>query len=192
MTADRLADSSSTTTSLYSRWGHRLVNSERCKRESWPPLPRAHKAILKRCATLEEVMLTEAFQHLWLSQSEGSRTSRQMELCALVAWVFAAVKEDTDTSLAKAMAERAEPESDRPRVSQLRFQQLVAARSVEEFAGRLRRIVVQLKGRVSLDSLAADVSRWYWQAMTGERVANPAQRQTLRWAMEYYKSMPQK
>lgn len=175
----------------YTRWWHRLNNSERCRQEQWQPLPTSHRAMLRRCSNLEQVMLTEAFQQLWLSLPENHRHAGNIELAALIAWTFSAVDKNHSASLAKAMAQRADEGAERPRVSQLRFQQLLAARDVEDFARRLRRVIKQLKGEVDLLSLSREIQNWYWQNISGRQAQRPSDRQVLKWAMDYYESLPQ-
>jgi CRISPR system Cascade subunit CasB len=174
----------------YTRWWHRLTNSDLCKRQGWLGLPAAHRAMLRRCASLEDVMLTEAFQQLWLSLPDENRSATAMELAALIAWSFAVVEADSGKSLARAMAQGVDEKAESPRVSRLRFEQLLAARNVEEFARRLRRTLKQIKGEVDLYSLSRDIQNWYWQTIIGKSADRPADRQTLKWAMDYYQSLP--
>ncbi|MBU2885471.1 type I-E CRISPR-associated protein Cse2/CasB [Gilvimarinus agarilyticus] len=175
---------------LFTRWWHRLVNSDVCQRNKLQALPTAHKAILKRCNNLDEVMLSEPFQVLWQFMPEEKRSPPYMEVAALIAWVLASVRKDSDAGLAKAMACKAGEGSDRPRVSTLRFQQLIKSRDTAEFARRLRRILHQIDDTVSVQSLAQEVERWYWQSRSAMPEVNPAKRQVLRWAMDYYAAAP--
>jgi CRISPR system Cascade subunit CasB len=175
---------------LYARWWHRLVNSDVCQRNKLQALPTAHKAILKRCKSLDEVMLSEPFQALWQFMPEEKRSPPYMEMAALIAWVLASVRKDSQASLAKAMARQAGDGSDRPRVSTLRFQQLIKSRDTAEFARRLRRILHQIDDTVSVQALAQEIERWYWQSRSSVPEVNPAKRQVLRWAMDYYAAAP--
>lgn len=175
---------------LYARWWHRLTNSELSQAREWPPLPTAHKAILKRCHNLDEVMLSEPFQALWQMMPEEKQSASRMEVAALIAWVLASVRKDSKESLATNMARKAGEGSERPRVSTLRFQQLIKSRDIEEFARRLRRVVQQVDGTVSVQALAREVENWYWQHRSPEPSIQPAKRQVLKWAMEYYAAAP--
>jgi len=172
---------------LYARWWHRLNNSDLCKQRQWQPLPTAHRAILKRCKSLEDVMLSEPFLALWQMVPEDKRSPHQMELVALIAWTLSFVKQDdSEKKLAKSMAQRAVEASDRPKVSTLRFQQLIKSRDLETFARQLRRVLTLIGGTVSVRDLAWEIERWYWQNRSFTPDTNPAKRQVLRWAMDYY------
>lgn len=175
----------------YARWWHRLVNSDLCQKEHWQSLPTAHKAVLKRCKSLDEVMLSEPFQALWQLMPEEKRSAPYMEVAALVVWVLSTVRKDSELSLAKAMARKAGEGSDRPRVSTLRFQQLIKSRDTAEFARRLRRILHQIDDTVSVQTLAREIEQWYWQSRSAVPEINPTKRQVLQWAMDYYASAPQ-
>lgn len=179
---------------LYSVWWHRLTGSELCKEKRWQALPAAHRAILRRCSTLDEVLLTEAFQELWLSFSAEKRTPAKMEVVALVAWVLASVQKSGEKQLAVLMASSPQ-DSDNPKVSPLRFQQLIKSRTAEEFGRRLRRVLAMVakdSSGVSVSRLAAEIERWYWQHLGGRYPTSPADKQTLKWAMSYYQTIPQK
>jgi len=175
---------------LYAVWWHRLRNSELCQRRGWLPLPNAHKAILKRCRSLDEVMLSEPFQAFWQLVPDEKRSPPRMEAAALIVWVLSSVRNDSEVNLAEAMARKAGESSDRPRVSTLRFQQLIKSRDTAEFARRLRRILHQVDDTVSVQSLAQEMEQWYWQNRSPVPEINPANRQVLKWAMNYYAAAP--
>lgn len=173
-------------TGPYARWWHRLARTDLCRAEQWQPLPTAHKAILKRCKSLNEVMLSEPFQALWQMVPNEKRSPPKMEVAALVAWVLSSVKENANKGLAQAMAQKASDGSDRPKVSTLRFQQLIKSRDTAEFARRLRRTLHQIDNTVSVTSLAREIENWYWQNRSSTPETDPTKRQVLQWAMGYY------
>lgn len=177
-------------TGAYVTWWHRLVNSDHCKAKGWNHLPTAHKAILKRCTSIEDVLLSESFQHLWLSLPEEKRTPKRMPLAAMLVWSLSHVKQDRDTGLAKAMAERKSSDSDAPKVTQLRFQQLINAKGIEDFNRRLRRILHQIDGAVSVRKLVREIENWYWQTHSDMPELSPERRQVMQWAMAYYQALP--
>lgn len=177
-------------TGAYVAWWHRLVNSDHCKTQKWNHLPTAHKAILKRCKSIDDVLLSEPFQHLWLSLPEGKRTPKRMPLVALLAWSLAQVKKDRDTGLAKAMAESKGTDSQAPKVTQVRFQQLINAKGIEDFNRRLRRILQQIDGAVSVRKLVREIENWYWQTQLDLPELRPEKRQVMQWAMAYYQTLP--
>ncbi|QIB64630.1 type I-E CRISPR-associated protein Cse2/CasB [Kineobactrum salinum] len=174
----------------YAHWWHRLVKPELCRARKWQPLPTAHKAILKRCKNLEEVMLSEPFQALWQMVPDEKRSPPKMEVTALAAWVLSSVKDDADMGLAQSMAQKASDGSDRPKVSTLRFQQLIKSRDTTEFARRLRRILPQIDNTVSVTGLAREIENWYWQNRSSAPETDPTKRQVLQWAMGYYAITP--
>lgn len=177
-------------TRLCLSWWHRLVATD--GRDSHSAFPRAYAAILKRCNSLDEILMTAPFQELWLSLPESKRTPNRMMLSALLVSALANVKTNSEKELAKAMAEPAQADGSMPRVSQLRFQQLIKSRTHEEFSRRLRRIVKQLDNTVSVASLVNDVENWFWQSRHPQKPVKPENRQTLIWAMEYYQALPKK
>lgn len=174
----------------YVTWWHRLTNSEHCRAKKWQSLPTAHKAVLRRCTSLDEVLLSEPFQSLWLSLPEEKRTQRRMPLVALMAWALAQVKKDSEKGLAKAMAEPKSTDSRSPRVTQFRFQQLITARNLDDFNRRLRRILQQIDGAVSVRSFVREIEQWYWQSQSDLPEPSPERRQVLNWAMTYYQALP--
>lgn len=176
---------------LYARWWHRLTDTDVCRAKKWQPLPTAHKAILKRCKNLEEVMLSEPFLALWQMVPDEQRSIKGMELAALTVWSLSFVKQDDKAkNLAQTMAQRAAEGSERPKVSTLRFQQLIKSRNPEQFARHLRRILMLIGGVVSVQNLAWEIKHWYWEHQSSEPEINPARRQVLRWAMDYYAAVP--
>jgi len=173
-------------------WWRRNISKEPATNGDTRKRPTAYRATLKRCTSIDDVLVTEAFQQLWLSLPSDIRSPRRMVLVAMLAWLLAAVKQDGPQPLAKAMASKRGPESDSPKVSQIRFQQLVHSRTPEEFVSRVRRILSQIGGTVNVSSFVKEVDRWYWQNQSKETEINPTRRQTLKWAMEYYESQPRK
>ncbi|MEX2322044.1 MAG: type I-E CRISPR-associated protein Cse2/CasB [Saccharospirillum sp.] len=173
-------------------WWRRNISKEPVENGDTRKRPTAYRATLKRCTSIDDVLVTEAFQQLWLSLPSDIRTPRRMVLVAMLAWLLAAVKQDGPQTIAKAMASKRSPESDSPKVSQIRFQQLVHARTPEEFVSRVRRVLAQLGGTVNVASFVKEVEGWYWQSQSKRTEIEPTRRQTLKWAMEYYESQPRK
>lgn len=173
-------------------WWRMYIGKEGSGSDEFRKRPTAYRATLKRCTCIDDVLVTEAFQQLWLSLPKDVRTPRRMVLVASLAWLLASVKQNGPHSLAKSMAERRTQASDSPKVSPIRFQQLVHARTPEEFVRRVRRILAQLGGEVHVKSFVKEVENWYWQNQSELTEVNPVHRQTLKWAMEYYESQPRK
>ncbi|BBI53753.1 hypothetical protein HORIV_61740 [Vreelandella olivaria] len=94
------------------QWWWRLVmDQQELKRytKQWP-YPRGVRAALRRCATIESVMLTEAFRHLWQAlesrawEEAPPKASRDQRLTtwAVVAAVASELRAETfDASLGK-------------------------------------------------------------------------------------------
>ncbi|MCE1736686.1 type I-E CRISPR-associated protein Cse2/CasB, partial [Enterobacter hormaechei] len=95
------------------------------------------------------------------------------------------VKTNTDANLATAAGTRAD--NDKSIVSPQRFAQLQAARTPDELIMRLRRILQQLNGQVSVLSLVKDIEQWMREHhQTRPHRAN--KRLPVQWAMDYYKA----
>ncbi|MDC9597484.1 type I-E CRISPR-associated protein Cse2/CasB [Xenorhabdus anantnagensis] len=121
------------------------------------------------------------------AETEITEETRQKNiiLWAMIAVTLVYVKTNTTTNLATAAGTKTE--NDKPIVSTHRFTQLQAARTPEEFIIRLRRILQQLKGQVSVLSLARDIEQWMKEHhQPRPRRAN--KRLSVQWAMDYYKA----
>lgn len=131
-------------------WWRRLVMDElELKRYTkLRPYPRGVRATLRRCDTVESVMLTEAFRHLWQAletkawQKEAPWASRErrIETWAAIAAVASELRAETfDAPLGKRLGEKRPNTGDTPRMSDLRFQQLLDCHTPEELIRRFRR-----------------------------------------------------
>lgn len=161
--------------------------------------PTIYKAQLKRCNSIDDAMMTEGFRALWLglsaSRLDESNPAPALERFAAIALILAHVKENSPHSLAKAAGTIGD--HDKPIVSEIRFAQLQQAKTPDEFITRLRRIVKQLKGKVSVVSdeqtrgISEDIFRWFNEhyafipRQADKRIA-------LQWAMDYYSVTSQK
>lgn len=153
------------------QWWRRLVmDQQELKRytKQWP-YPRGVRAALRRCATIESVMLTEAFRHLWQALEERAwqkpKASRDQRLTtwAVVAAVASELRAETfDASLGKRLGEKRPNTVDTPRMSDLRFQQLLDCHTPEELIRRFRRALKLADGTgVSVVRLADMVALWH-------------------------------
>lgn len=161
--------------------------------------PTIYKAQLKRCNSIDDAMMTEGFRALWLglsaSRSDESNPAPALERFAAIALILTHVKENSTHSLAKAAGTIGD--HDKPIVSEIRFAQLQQAKTPDEFITRLRRIVKQLKGKVSVAGdektrgISEDVFRWFNEhyafipRQADKRIA-------VQWAMDYYNATSQK
>ncbi|MBZ5488457.1 type I-E CRISPR-associated protein Cse2/CasB [Halomonas aquamarina] len=138
-----------------------------------PAYPRGVRAVLRRCDTVESVMLTEAFRHLWsalesqvwekapTANSKKQRDQR-LETWAIIAAVASELRDEASGApLGKRLGEKRPNTTDTPRMSDLRFQQLLDCHTPEELIRRFRR-ALKLAGNeaVSVVLLADMVALW--------------------------------
>lgn len=157
-------------------WWQRLVMDEQelkryTKRR---PYPRGVRAALRRCDAIESVLLTEAFRHLWQvletrvwKEMPGDGSSqwrdRRLEAWAVIAAIVSELRAETfDAPLGKRLGENRPNTSDTPRMSDLRFQQLLDCHTPEELIRRFRRALKLADGTgVSVVRLADMVALWH-------------------------------
>ncbi|MBC8948637.1 MULTISPECIES: type I-E CRISPR-associated protein Cse2/CasB [Xenorhabdus] len=169
-------------------WESMFLSPEELKEKKIPPAPTLYKAELKRCQDIEAVTFTEGFRALWFSLPEDitkEAEQKTVTLWAMIAVTLVYVKTNTTTNLATAAGTKTE--NDKPIVSTHRFAQLQAAKTPDEFIMRLRRILQQLKGQVSVLSLAKDIEQWMWE-YHHPRAYRANKRLCVQWAMDYYKA----
>lgn len=156
------------------------------------PAPSAYKATIKRCDSLDGIMLTEGFRSLWLSLPDDviKSVNKNIERWALIAGVLVYVKDGKSENIAKSAGTKKEG-SDKSIVSELRFSQLQSAKTAEDFYRRLRRILQQLDGKVSPESLMKDVDTWF-REQDDFYPRKPENRLAVQWAMDYYRAAAQK
>ncbi|OTA16872.1 type I-E CRISPR-associated protein Cse2/CasB [Xenorhabdus vietnamensis] len=197
-------------------WESMFLSPSELKEKNIIPAPTLYKAELKRCQDIDAVTLAEGFRALWFNlpkditgitkenvteeniteenttekstaETEITEETKQKNiiLWAMIAMTLVYVKTNTTTNLATAAGTKTE--NDKPTVSTHRFAQLQAAKTPEEFIIRLRRILQQLKGQVSVLSLARDIEKWMKEHhQPRPRRAN--KRLSVQWAMDYYKA----
>ncbi|WP_341501785.1 type I-E CRISPR-associated protein Cse2/CasB [Gallaecimonas sp. GXIMD4217] len=156
------------------------------------PAPTLYRAELKRAEGPEGALLTQGFRALWLKLPERARNRASWSplawatIAASLSHVRQLPAESPEQSFATSLG-RIDPKTDKPRVSELRFQQLQNARSPEDFFRRLRRLVKLLGGSCNPQSLAADTLSWFAEHhQLSPRRAD--KRIALRWAMDYYQA----
>jgi len=148
--------------------------------------PSGKRALLRRCVTPDDALLTEGFRDLWFHLPETRRRRQDMQAWGMVATVLADVRHhEPDRTFAYAMASEPTPDSSTPRVSELRFQQLLWSRTLEDFTRRARRMVHLIDQRVDVRSLADDLLHWNREKF-GFSSHRPDDRLAVRWANDYY------
>ncbi|AYA39097.1 type I-E CRISPR-associated protein Cse2/CasB [Xenorhabdus nematophila] len=169
-------------------WESMFLTQDELKKKKIRPAPTLYKAQLKRCQDIDSATWADGFRALWFSLPENvteKAEQKNITLWAMIAVSLVYVKTNTTTNLATAAGTKTE--NDKPIVSAHRFAQLQAARTPDEFIMRLRRVLQQLDGKVSVLSLANDIHQWmkeYHQS----RPNRANKRLCVQWAMDYYKA----
>lgn len=169
-------------------WQSMFLPTEQLTDKGIIPAPSAHKAKLKRCESLDSVMLSDGFRALWLSLPEAFITAakpEQIEYFAAIAAVLVQVKNNNKDKLATIAGKKSDGE--KSVVSELRFSQLQNAKTPDDFVRRLRRILQQVKGESSVIALAKDIERWFAEHY-GTWPNKPSKRVSVQWAMDYYRA----
>lgn len=122
---------------------------------------RASRAVLRRCATLDAVTLSDAYQRFYrymlaCGWSENS-SEWQRDKLAVVAGLVAHVENEDTQRLPIRMSEL---KGDRPRVSEIRFQDLLKVETTDDLFTRLRRILPLIDHQADIKRLAHDVYWW--------------------------------
>lgn len=153
------------------------------------PAPTVFRAELKRAETPEAVLMTQGFRALWLSLPEPARQRRSWSMLAwaTLAGVLSHVRLQDDSRSFAASLGKIDTNTDKPRVSELRFQQLQGARTPEEFYRRLNRLVKQVKGQTRVASLAKGILDWFDEHY-GYAPLRADKKIAVRWAMDYYQA----
>ncbi|HBR96395.1 MAG TPA: type I-E CRISPR-associated protein Cse2/CasB [Gammaproteobacteria bacterium] len=140
---------------------------------------RGHRARLKRCTTVKEILLQPGFYRL--CQPLPRLEERWLEGLAMVAGLLAMVKTPVDLNLPSVLGDG----GDKPVFSELRFQKLLAARKPNDFFLAMRRAIVQAGEKSDPLSLADQVLHWYQQYRHPEWFTGQKQWQ-YRFAKPYY------
>lgn len=131
---------------------------------------RASRAVLRRCATLDQVTLSDAYQRFyrymlacgWPENASGW----QRDKLAAIAGLLAHIKTDDTQRLPIKMSELA---GDRPLVSELRFRDLLKVETTDDLFISLRRSLPLMGYQASIEQLAHDV--YWWNDDTKKRWA---------------------
>jgi CRISPR system Cascade subunit CasB len=122
---------------------------------------RASRAVLRRCATLDAVTLSDAYQRFYrymlaCGWSENA-SDWQRDKLAAIAGLLAHVKTNDTQRLPIKMSELA---GDRPLVSELRFRDLLKVEITDDLFISLRRVLPLMGHQASIEQLAHDVYWW--------------------------------
>lgn len=166
-----------------------LYRVEECNRliEWWKKLAgnRGERAILRRAASADDVLLTPAFaRFLSVMPATWSKDYRMFD-SAMVAGLLSRVKvHEEKNSFAKSLA-MPKKQGTKSVMSELRFQQLQKSRDADEFYLRMTRALAMLDGRTNLLSLADGILLWSKEQRQGVD-KDPHKRLAVRWATDYY------
>jgi CRISPR system Cascade subunit CasB len=122
---------------------------------------RASRAVLRRCATLDAVTLSDAYQRFYrymLARGWPENASEwQRDKLAAIAGLVAHVKKEDTQRLPIRMSEL---KGDRPLVSEMRFRNLLKVETTDDLFTSLRRILPLVDHQADIKRLADDVYGW--------------------------------
>ena len=155
----------------------------------WLDDNRGERAVLRRAATADDILLTPAFAKFLEFMPESWKKPQRLFDSAMIAGLLARVKSKEDNpkiTFARALA-MPRPGGSKAAMSELRFLQLLKSRDPDEFFRRASRAIALVDGSVHILSLADGVLHWL---MEHRRVIDrePSKRLAVRWATDYYTS----
>ncbi|QMV16518.1 type I-E CRISPR-associated protein Cse2/CasB [Vibrio spartinae] len=169
-------------------WQSMVLSKDELKKMDGYPAPSGAKARLKRCDSVDSAMMTEGFRLLWMALPEAlteQAKPQDIECWATIAAALVYIPAEYKTLFARAAGKKGD--NDKSAVSEMRFAQLQAAKTPDEFLRRLRRILQQVKGQVSSLALAQDIEQWFFEHHS-MRPNKADKRIAVQWAMDYYRA----
>lgn len=123
---------------------------------------RASRAVLRRCATIDEVTLSDAYQRFYrymlaCNAWPADAKNWQNDRLAAIAGLLALVKTEDTQRLPFRMSESS---GERPLVSELRFRGLLKIETLDDLFESLRRTLPLIDYKADIYQLANDV--YYW------------------------------
>lgn len=156
-----------------------------------PPWPNGMRARLRRCESAETAMLSEGFRHLWQRLPDAPLIPRDARLqqWACIALVLAEVRDETPSATLGSRLGQEKNGTGKPRMSELRFQQLMDCHSPDELVQRLRRALALIDKRdISVVQLADNIALW-WREYRGQPAAQPSMQLGFVWANDYFDAL---
>lgn len=148
------------------------------------------RARLKRCASLDEVIIERGF--LRLNHALPLLSQYELMGVALIAGLLAVTEittgDDKDRDKVKILAEalgRAKKGSDNPQFSELRFQRLLASSTDEHFFQNVRRAIILVGKKVEPLALADSLLHWHKENQNQEEIPSNRKWQYIT-AKDYY------
>ncbi|HEJ9659853.1 TPA: type I-E CRISPR-associated protein Cse2/CasB [Proteus mirabilis] len=169
-------------------WESLFLSPDELRKKGIMPAPSRYKAELKRCESITAIMLTEGFRSLWLSfpiELIKQAKSEDIERWATIVATLVYITQNSDKHFATVAGEK--DESKKSIISESRFLQLQSSRTYDEFIRRLRRILIQIKGKSSVLSMSKDVEKWVLEKQRIRSVKTNKQ-VIVEWAMKYYQA----
>ncbi len=157
----------------------------------WLDENRGDRARLRRVESPDDVLLTSAFLHFLAKMPDEWSLPEQLPASALVAAIVAQVKENVASPCFAEQLATPKEGSEKPRMSELRFQQLQKSHDPTEFYRRLLRAVRILDSNVNILSIVDDILHWMHEYRKGVD-RNPQKRLAFCWAADYYRALPKK
>lgn len=149
---------------------------------------RGIRAELRRCESLDAVLLTEGFRNLWSRLADaGAPYDRDMLAWACVAAALADVREQPHGkagTFAQCLGTQKE-KTGKPCISELRFAQLQKSRDGNSFLRRLRRALALIDKTAPVLSLTDNILHWF-RELEGAEYQRPMDRLAVRWATDYF------
>ncbi|WP_417607593.1 type I-E CRISPR-associated protein Cse2/CasB [Oceanimonas baumannii] len=170
-------------------WQAMMLTEQELNTLNIRPAPTVYRAELKRAGTPEAALMTQGFRALWLALPDSARERKPWSMLAwaALAGVLSHVKQQDDSRSFAASLGKINPDIDKPKVSELRFQQLQGARTPEDFYRRLHRLIKQVNGKTHVASLARGILDWF-DEHHGQQALRPDKKIAVRWAMDYYQA----
>jgi CRISPR system Cascade subunit CasB len=150
---------------------------------------RGDRARLRHAERPEDVLLTEAFFRFLQQMPEEWAKPEDLLSSAMVVAALSHVKEPRDGETFPTQLASPKQGEKRPRMSELRFQQLQKSRDPEEFFRRLLRAIGLAESKVNILSLAESILHWMNEYRYGAN-REPQKRLAVRWATDYYNALP--
>ncbi len=169
-------------------WESLFLSSDELNKKGIISAPSRYKAELKRCESITAIMLTEGFRALWLSfPSEliNQAKTEDIERWAVIVAVLVYITQNGEKHFATIAGEK--DESKKSCISESRFLQLQSSRNYDEFIRRLRRILIQIKGKSSVLSMCKDLEKWVLEKQQ-IRSVQASEQVIVEWAMKYYRA----
>jgi CRISPR system Cascade subunit CasB len=157
----------------------------------WLDKNRGDRARLRRVESPDDALLTAAFSRFLSVIPECWSEAGHLPASALVASIVAHVEKDHTSSSFAVQLATPKAGGDKPRLSELRFQQLQKSHDPTEFFRRLLRAVRILDGNVNIISLTNDVLHWMHEFQKGVD-RDPQSRLAFCWANDYYRVLLKK